>query len=339
MSELRAAVFGGSGAGLVIEEVPDPTPGPREVIIKVERCGVCGTDLHFTDGKGFVQAPAGTVLGHEYAGEIVAVGRDVTKLVIGDHITGLAAIAACGRCEECGTGDLQWCTGADKLYPASGGYAEYAPVAEPQAVKLPTSMALADGALVEPLAVALHGSRLAAMPPEAGVLIIGAGPIGIATVFWARQLGARKIVVQARSRLRARYATAMGANAFACSDEEAADALGGPPDVVFEACGAPGCIETAMRAVRTRGTVVVLGWCGVPDSFIPAMFLMKEISLQFSMTYSVKDFEDAIDVLAAGAAEPSAMVSKTVPLTGLPLEFEGLRHSSTECKVLVDPTR
>lgn len=340
---MHAAVFKGPDLGFAIEEVPDPAPKPHEIILRVNRCGICGTDLHLTDGKGFLQVPAGTVLGHEFAGEVVAVGSDVAHFAVGDHATALAAIAACGQCEPCSAGELQWCISDHRFFPETGGYAQYAPVAEPQAVKLPTSLSLADAALVEPLAVAWHGYRLAELSPGADVLVVGAGPIGLSVAFWARRMGARKVVVQAQSRRREVQALAMGADAFVTSGNFAAGAgageFGGSPDVVFEAVGAPGAIELAMQAVRPRGTVMVLGWCGVPDAYTPALYLMKEIRVQFSMTYSVSDFIHSISVLDRGDIDPRAMITETIGLSDLPNTFNSLRAGADQCKVLVDPWR
>jgi 2-desacetyl-2-hydroxyethyl bacteriochlorophyllide A dehydrogenase len=338
--KMRAAVFQGAGDGLAVEELPIPVPDPRHVVIKVGCCGVCGTDLHFTDGKGALQMPAGAVLGHEFAGEVVDVGPDVESLTIGDHITALA-IASCGQCPMCQEGDPQWCSGDAKLFGAPGAYAQYATVAEPQAVKLPAGLSWDDGALVEPLAVGLHGAYLADLPPGSDALVIGAGPIALSTVYWARRLGAGRIVVQATSRRRERYAMELGASDFIVSGDnpvgEAIEALRGAPSLVFEAAGVPGTIEQAMQVVAPRGTVVVLGWCTVPDSFVPALYLMKQVRLQFSMTYTVGEFHRTIDVLEGGAVEPRAMVSRTVSLDDLPEAFESLRSASDDCKILIDP--
>ena len=202
---MQAAVFRGPGTGLVVEERATPVPGPREAVVKVHRAGICGTDLALTDGTGFLQASAGAVLGHEYSGEVVDVGSAVTRLSVGDRITALAAIPACGECPNCLAGELQWCTGDGKLFPASGAYAQFAPVPEPQAVKIPPGLSLADAALVEPFAVALHGWILGEVPADANVLVLGAGPIALAVVYWARRMGAGRIAVQATSRRREKY--------------------------------------------------------------------------------------------------------------------------------------
>lgn len=337
---MRAAVFQGVGNGLAVEDRPIPVPEPRHVVIKVGRCGVCGTDLHFTDGTGFLQMPPGTILGHEFAGEVVNVGPEVESLTVGDHITALA-IASCGRCASCRGGDPQWCSGDPKLFGMPGAYAQFATVAEPQAVKLPHGLSWSDGALVEPLAVGLHGAQLAHLLPGSDVLVIGAGPIALSTVYWARRMGASRIVVQATSRRRERYALEVGATDFIVSGDnpvaEAIETLHGPPPVVFEAAGVPGTIEHAMQVVRPRGTVVVLGWCTVPDSFVPALYLMKQVRVQFSMTYTIGEFRHTIETLDSGAVEPAAMVSRTVSLDELPETFESLRGPSADCKVLIDP--
>jgi threonine dehydrogenase-like Zn-dependent dehydrogenase len=337
---MRAAVFQGVGNGLAIEERPIPVPDPRHVVIRVGSCGICGTDLHLTDGHGFLQMPAGAILGHEFAGEVVEVGADVERLTVGDHITALA-IPSCGRCSNCEAGEPQWCTGEPKLFGLAGAFAEFTTVAETQAVKVPAGLSWKDGALVEPLAVGLHGAYLGHIRPGADVLVIGAGPIALSAVYWARRMGAGRVVVQATSRRRERYAKELGATDFIVSGDnpvgEAIEALHGPPSLVFEAAGMPGTLEQAMQVVQPRGTVVALGWCTVPDSFVPALYLMKQIRLQFSMTYSVGEFQHTIDTLDAGAVEPGTMVSSTVSLDELPAAFESLRGPSEECKVLVDP--
>jgi threonine dehydrogenase-like Zn-dependent dehydrogenase len=336
---MRAAVFEGVGQPLSIEDVPDPELLPRFALVRVGACGICGTDLSITSGRGFLQMPAGWILGHEYAGEVVAVGSDVERLRVGDHVTALA-IPACGHCPRCLEGDPQWCTGEEKLM-GSGAYAEYAAIAEVQAVKVPGGLSWPDGAIIEPAAVGLHGVRLAGLAPDDRVLVIGAGPIGLAAVFWARRMGAGRVAVMASTARRGPFADAAGATSFLVAGDdpvaEAIDALGGAPDVVIEAAGAPGTIEQAMQTVKPSGTVVVLGWCTVPDSYVPALYLMKEIRLQFSMTYDVAEFRHVIDALEHDAAPLRSLVSSMVSLDELPEVFESLRGGSAECKVIIDP--
>jgi (R,R)-butanediol dehydrogenase/meso-butanediol dehydrogenase/diacetyl reductase len=135
----------------------------------------------------------------------------------------------------------------------------------------------------------------------------------------------------------------MGASVFVLPDSAqdlpraATAALGGMPDVVIEAVGKPDLIAQAVNCVRPAGTVVVLGFCTVPDSFVPAIAVWKEVKLQFSMTYSLQEFEHVARVLDSGDVQCRAMITDTVPLAALPETFEALRHRSTQCKVMVSP--
>jgi (R,R)-butanediol dehydrogenase/meso-butanediol dehydrogenase/diacetyl reductase len=203
---VKAAIFKALGQPLSVENVPDPTPGPGEVVVKVSRCGICGTDLHITEDPIF-RAPAGTILGHEYAGEVVATGASVERVKVGDRVAVLP-VRGCWQCASCLAGEAAWCTGR-KI--EGGGYGQYSLAAQQQCLRLPSTVSLEDGALVEPLAVGLHGVVLAGMQPGDRVLVIGAGPIGLAATFWARRLGAGRIAVTASSARRAPLARQIGA--------------------------------------------------------------------------------------------------------------------------------
>ncbi|RYG85131.1 alcohol dehydrogenase [bacterium] len=223
-----------------------------------------------------------------------------------------------------------------------GGYGQYS-LAEPhQLVPLPRTLSLADGALVEPLAVSLHGVRLARMEPGARVLVVGAGPIGLAAVYWARRLGAGRIAVTAGSTRRADLARTMGADVFvdpADSSPEAVNrALGGPPDVVYECVGKPGLIQRCIEYCRPRGTIVVLGLCTPPDTFMPFHLVVKEQVIQASAFYELRDFEMSARAMDEDGDTPRAMVTDVIGLEALPTVFEALRQRSTQCKVLVNPS-
>jgi (R,R)-butanediol dehydrogenase/meso-butanediol dehydrogenase/diacetyl reductase len=334
---MKAAVFKGIGQPLAIETVPDPVPGTGEVIVRVRSCGICGSDLHMTEDPLYGPKP-GAVLGHEFAGEIAAVGAGVARLAVGERVA-VAPIRSCGACASCAAGRPAWCP---EMRLQGGGYAEYVVAAERQCFTLPSAMATQDGALVEPLAVAVHAVTLADLEPGARVLVVGGGPIGLAVTFWARRLGAKAVGVVDLAPEREELARAVGATAFfAGGQDEIAPrlegVLGGPPDVVFECVGRPGLIGQCVSYVRPRGTVVVLGLCTEPDPWVPFAAVRKEARVQFSAFFEQRDFEFALDALAAGAAEPRALVTATVPLATMPEAFEALRRRTRECKVLVDP--
>jgi (R,R)-butanediol dehydrogenase/meso-butanediol dehydrogenase/diacetyl reductase len=334
---MKAAIFNGIGQPLAIEDLSDPAPGPGEVVIRVRCCGICGSDLHMTEDRTFGPKP-GTVLGHEFSGEVAAIGTGVHRLAIGDHVA-VSPLRSCGVCESCRAGQPAWCR---EMRLQGGGYAEYVAVTERQCFKLPASLLLQEGALVEPLAVAVHAVNLSGLTPGHRVLIVGGGPIGLAVAFWARRLGAASVGVVDLSSTREALAVKLGATAFLSGLPEEVTpklgaALGGPPDIVFECVGRPGLIEQCVRYVRPRGTVVVLGLCTEPDPWIPFVAIRREARVLFSAFFDVRDFELALDVLSSGATEPRALVTGTVVLAEMPSAFEALRRRTNECKVLVDP--
>ena len=333
---MKAAVFHGIGQKLCIEVVPDPRPGPGEVVVKVGRCGICGSDLHMTEDPMF-GVPAGAVLGHEFAGEIAAVGKGVTGLKIGDRVS-VPPVKGCGHCASCLKGEPAWC---DQMALIGGGYGEYALALERQIVRLPSSASLADGALVEPLAVALHGVMRSSLQTGDKVVILGAGPIGLATAFWVRRMGAKQIVVTDLNRFQEERAMAMGATAFVSGEEDHVvqcdRILGGKADIVFECVGVPGMIAQAVEHIRIHGEVLVQGLCTRPDTFIPFKALSKECRFQFAAFFKTQEYEASLDVLSSGAAEPRALITDTISLDQLPDTFEALRKRTHQCKVLVAP--
>jgi (R,R)-butanediol dehydrogenase / meso-butanediol dehydrogenase / diacetyl reductase len=334
---VKAARFTGLHQPLVLENVPDPTPGAGEVVVRVGRCGICGSDLHMAEDEAFGAVP-GDVFGHEFAGEVVALGKGTEGLALGDPVA-VIPLKSCGTCDHCLKGEVQWCTGFGLQ---GGGYAEYALTRPNQCVALPKSASLADGAIIEPLAVALHGVRLSGMAAGDSVLVLGAGPIGLAVAFWARRFGAGKVVVQDIAEWQRERALQMGADGFVCaaSDPVAASdhAFGGEkPDIVFECVGVPGLIAQAVSQVRNRGTILLLGLCTRPDTFNSFAMLSKEVRLVTSAFFTRQDYEEALDALAAGAAEPRLLVTDTISLEATPEIFEGLRKRTHQCKVLIAP--
>jgi (R,R)-butanediol dehydrogenase/meso-butanediol dehydrogenase/diacetyl reductase len=332
---MKAAVFKALHQPLVVETLPDPTPGPKDVVVKVGRCGICGSDLHITEDPIF-GVPPGIVLGHEYSGEVVEVGREVTKVKKGDIIAAFP-LNSCGECGPCKSGQSAWCEKG--MTVGGGGYGQFSQIAEHQCVRMPSGVSLADGALVEPLAVGLHAVNVSGIFSGARVLVIGAGPIGLAVVFWARRLGAGKIACTASSTRRAELAMEMGASVFVePSDtpvEDATRALGGPPEIVFECVGMPGLIQRCVDHVAPRGTVVIAGLCTTPDTISPFWVVNKEVRLQPSAFYDVRDFQTTLDVLDAGVITPHAMITEEVTLSDMPGAFEALKKRTHQCKVLV----
>lgn len=333
---MRAAVMQGLHKPLIVETVPDPKPTAGEVVVKVGRCGICGSDLHMTEDPAYGQG-AGSILGHEFAGEVIELGKGVEGLAKGDLVA-VSPLKSCGSCPACVAGNVSWC---DKFGLQGGGYAEFALTMLNQCVKLPKSASLADGAIIEPLAVALHGVAMAGMRIGDKVLILGAGPIGLATAFWARRMGAGRVVVQDVATWQQERALSMGAHDFIADRDDplgaAERALGGKADVVFECVGVPGLIAQAVEQVRARGSIVLLGLCTVPDTFNSFAMLSKEVRLITSAFFTTHEYQAALDALDRGAAEPRLLITETIPLAQTPTVFEALRRRTEQCKVLIAP--
>jgi (R,R)-butanediol dehydrogenase / meso-butanediol dehydrogenase / diacetyl reductase len=335
---MKAAVFKKLKTPLIVEEVADPKPGANEVVVEVCRCGICGSDLHITEDPIF-GVPGGTILGHEYSGKVIEIGRDVGNAKVGDHVA-VFPVHGCGKCATCLAGVPAWCK---QMRVDGGGYGQYSVAESHQLIKLPKTLSLEDGALVEPMAVSLHGVALAKPQAGARVLIVGAGPIGLAAAYWSKYMGASRIAVTAGSNRRAGLALQMGATHFIdpanATPEAVSAALGGMPDIVYEAVGKVGLVQRCIEYVKPRGTVVVLGLCTPPDTFMPFHLVMKEVTMQASAFYEVREFELAADVMSRDADTPRAMVTDEVGLGAMPAIFEALRERSTQCKVLVNPQR
>ncbi|MGE3691174.1 MAG: zinc-binding dehydrogenase [Novosphingobium sp.] len=333
---MKAAICYGSGQPLVFEERPDPAPLAGQVIVEVERCGLCGSELHINEGppRSF---PQGLVMGHEFAGRIAALGRDVSGFALGQRVAAFPAIG-CGKCEACAVGNWILCPGAERI---TGGFGQYVAIPAAAAVPLDDSLSAADGALVEPLTVSLYGVAMAAMQPGDRVLVLGAGTIALTAIYWARRLGAGRIAAMSRSPRRAELALTMGADAFVSYGEdevaEAAEALGGPADHVFECVGVEGMLAKAVGHARMMGKVHSLGLCMTPDALVPMLAGIRGVTLSFPTGYSMKDFAFVADTMLKGHVDPKIMISKTIGLEAFPATFERLLENNTENKLQVAP--
>jgi (R,R)-butanediol dehydrogenase/meso-butanediol dehydrogenase/diacetyl reductase len=333
---MKAAVFQGVNKPLIVEDIQSPEPAdPHDVVVRVARCGICGSDLHISEEPIF-GVPAGVVLGHEYSGEVVASGKNVKTVKTGDLVS-VNPLTSCGECAACLTGDLAMCA---SMTVGGGGYGQYSLVREHQCVRIPNGVSIEDAALVEPMAVGLRAVNQAQMRSGARILVLGAGPIGLAVTFWARRMGAGKIAVTASSNRRAELAMEMGASGFvAPSENPVADvnqALGGTPEIVFECVGKTGLIQRCIEHVAPRGTVIVAGLCAHPDTFNPFMLVAKECRLQATAFYTTRDFHTTLDVLESGDTVPHSMITDTITIDEIPVTFEALKQRTTQCKVLID---
>ncbi len=333
---MKAVTFQALHTPLKFETLPDPTPDAGQVVVKVGRCGICGSDLHMTEDAAY-GCQHGDVLGHEFAGEVVGLGREVEGLNTGDLVS-VIPMMSCGHCEACRKGEVQWCP---QFGLQGGGYAEFALTRPNQCLKLPADLSLADGAIIEPLAIALHGVNLSGLRPGDKVLVLGAGPIGLAVAFWAKRMGAGMVAVQDVAPFQQERALGMGADVFVVDPANpvgsAEAGLGGKADIVFECVGIPGLIDQAVQQVRNRGTVLLLGLCTRPDPINSFVMLTKEVRLVTSAFFTVGEYQASLDALASGAIEPRLLVTDTISLAETPEVYESLKRRTQQCKVLIAP--
>ena len=345
---MKAAVFKAVGQPLAIEDVPDPVPSERDLVIAVKACGICGTDLHWTehhntDGAWRDLAP-GRVLGHEFAGEVMEVGaRAKSQFKVGDAICALPFVS-CGHCEACKRGRFYRCKSVDTRGTTTlpGAYAELTRVGMSSAVRLPAGVDYQLGALVEPLAVGLAAAERASFSPGSSVLIMGAGPVGLSVALWCRYLGARHIIVSDLVGERAQQAAQFGATDFIdAGREDVGDALrrisGSAPQIVFDCVGLHGTMQQAIAHVADDGTVVVAGLCMGSDTLLPAIAVVKAIDIRFTMCYEKRHFELIVDLMAQGRIDASGFVTGTVGFDAFTSKFESLKQPGEDLKVLLKP--
>lgn len=343
---MRAAIFKGIGRPLEICTVDDPKPERGGLILKVHYCGICGSDLHATQHGAFV-APAGTVLGHEFAGEVVESRAEGWK--VGDLITAVPN-NACDACRDCGFSECRDSLGI--LCPSNritgystevpGGFAEYLQVPAAQALRLPKGVSARHGATVEPLAVGLHAVQKGRVKLGDRVLVIGGGPIGLAVVAFARLAGAYQVVVSEYASSRRNTSLAFGATGTVDPGREEigeafAKIAGGPPDVIFECVGVPGLLQSCIHLSAPYGRIVIVGVCMVEDKLIPMTGIFKEVNVQFVLGYAKPDWRLVLNLIDAGKLDPEPMITHVFGLDELPTQFEALRKPSDQIKLLVNP--
>jgi threonine dehydrogenase-like Zn-dependent dehydrogenase len=333
---MRVAVFNGADKPITIEQFDDPALGAGEVRIQIARCGICGSDISMTSGSAFDYA-TGCRLGHEFAGEVVEVGRGVSSHRVGDKVAVLPK-CGCGECPACAVGHTFFCPTGPMVF---GGFGDSIVAPQSAAFALPQSISLADGALVEPMACGLRALRMAGMGSGERVMVLGAGSVALSVVYWARRLGAGSILVASRSARRHDVAMALGADAVHSFDEDDPGAieaaLGGPPDIIAECVGKPGMLQKAIDLAPWRGTLLSMGMCTVNDAVLPAQCTFKELRLIFPLGYTIGEFTETIDAFETDAVQPELMVSDVIALEELPATIEAMRAPHSHLKVHVNP--
>ena len=346
---MKAAVFKAHGAPLIVEDVPDPEPGPHDLVLKVRASGICGTDLHWSEntveGVGWRVLEPGSVMGHEFAGEVIEVGREARgDWRIGDRVCAQPWIG-CGTCAACVGGRGYLCPTVSMRATAeiTGAYAEFTRIGSTETLRLPESVSFQEGAMVEPLAVGLNAARRAGLAAGDTVLIIGAGPVGLSVALWCRFFGARHVIVSDLVAARAEGAAAVGATAaIDASSEDVVAAVeriaGTGPRVVFDCVGVSGSLQLAIDTAPQDARVMVVGLCMAEDRIFPAKALTKELDIGFVFVYHRSDFDMVVDMLDRGHIDALPMVTSSVGLDAFPDAFDSLKAGPTDqIKVMLEP--
>jgi (R,R)-butanediol dehydrogenase/meso-butanediol dehydrogenase/diacetyl reductase len=338
---MRAAIFKAPRAPLEIHEVPDLRPGPGEIVVRVKNCGICSSDLHAANSPT-MSPPPGTIMGHEFSGVIEEVGSAVAGFEPGEPAAVMSYLA-CGECSFCRAGFAMKCRSMRPVGfgEVPGAYAQFITTRPGSVFKMPRQMSFRTGAMVEPMVVALHGLRRSRFQAGETCVIMGAGPIGMMTLLWARFAGARTIVVSEVLIERRELALKLGAD-FAVdprlhSPASAMDRLtGSGADVIFECIGSPGSLAQAITYAPRGGRITVLSASIEDDGFPPGIAMSKELDIHFSLGIEPGEIETTIAVLASGRISTEPLITHIVTLDDLPRAFAGLQQPTNQMKVMVE---
>jgi 2-desacetyl-2-hydroxyethyl bacteriochlorophyllide A dehydrogenase len=337
---MRASVLR-DGRMVYRDDVPEPVPGPGQVLVAVRACGICGTDLHFAAHGSEMLALTAQIaqdtggmsadlnrdvfMGHEYSAEVLEAGPDTETHPPGTAVTSIPVLLSA--------------KGAEPILSSNttiGGYAERMLLSAQLLLPIPNGLDLNHAALAEPMAVGLHAVNKSNVQPGETALVLGCGPIGIAIIAALKLRGVETIVAADYSLKRRELATTMGAH-------QTIDAAQGSPfdtvkaAVVFEAVGIPGIIDDVLLRARRGTRLVVAGVCMEPDTVHPFFAIAKEINVQFSLAYDFEEFGVSLRALAQGDIDVSPLITGQVRLDEVGKAFDDLADPDRHCKILVKP--
>jgi L-iditol 2-dehydrogenase len=332
---------------LEITDLPKPTPGPGELLVKVAACGICGSDVHGYDGSSRRRIPP-IVMGHEASGRVAGLGPQVTGWTEGDRVTFDSTIS-CGTCGYCSRGQINLCDRRQVLgvscsdYRCAGAFAEYVIVPQRIVYRLPDSLSFSEAAMLEAVAVAVHAVHLSQISPGDQALVLGAGMIGLLTLQALRAARCASVYVADIDDSRLKLAKEVGATAtlHATGDELISEVQrltsGGGVDVALEAVGIDATVRAAIDSVRKGGTVTLIGNV-TPEVTLPLQkTVTRQIRLQGSCA-SAGEYPRAIELVTTGAIKVKPLITAIAPLDEGPRWFERLNSREPNLmKVVLTP--
>jgi L-iditol 2-dehydrogenase len=330
---------------LEVSEIPRPTLGRGEVLVRVAACGICGSDVHGYDGSSGRRIPP-IVMGHEAAGVVAEVGAEVNGLRPGDRVT-FDSTVYCGDCASCRRGEVNLCDKRQVLgvscgdYRRNGAFAEFVAVPARIVHTLPEDLSFEEAALLEAVAVALHAVSLVPIPPESSALVVGAGTIGLLVQQALRVAGCSRVFVTDIDDTRLALSKRLGATAVLKSGPDFAAELSSASkngvDVAVEAVGVTPTVATAINSARKGGSVILVGNVS-PEVTIPLQAVVtRQIRLQGSCA-SAGEYPRAIELMSTGQINVKPLITAVVPLDDGPHWFERLyRRESNLMKIILTP--
>jgi threonine dehydrogenase-like Zn-dependent dehydrogenase len=347
---MRAAVM--RDWQLRVDELPDPSPGPGQVLTKVLACGICGSDLHLLQHgeesrrvmnelsadrpsdpmqvKVF-EPELDTVMGHEFCCEVVELGPGCSNLEVGDIVVSLpVAFDASGL----------HALGFSNRY--NGGYAELMVLNEMVGIKVPSDLSADIAAMTEPLAVGVHAVAKSKINSNESAIVLGCGPVGLACIAELKMRAIGPIIAADFSSKRRALAEQIGADVVvdprvtpAIEAWRQADGVRTP--VIFEAVGIPGMIDQAMRIAPKDARILVVGACMQEDRFHPMLGIGRELNLQFAFGYDPAEFGAALASIAEGKVDLAPWLTASVGIDGIPQAFRDLADPEEHAKIMVTP--
>lgn len=335
---------------LRVEQIEEPKALPGKVKIKVEWCGICGSDLHeYTAGPIFIpkdtlhpltNEKAPIVMGHEFSGQIVEVGEGVTKFKAGDRVV-VEPVYACGKCDTCKQGYYNLCPqmGFQGLAGGGGGFSEYVVSDEHMVHKIPDTVSFEQGALVEPAAVALYAVRQSKLKAGDKAVVFGAGPIGLLIIEALRAAGAAEIYAVELSAERKQKAAELGAIVIDPTTVNTVDELvrltNGGVDVAYEVTGVAPVLKQALHSVRVGGELMIVSIWEKPAELNPNDIVMKERTVKGIIGYR-NVFPAVISLMEQGYFAADKLVTKRIKLDEVVEQgFDALLTEKNQVKILV----
>jgi L-iditol 2-dehydrogenase len=331
---------------LEMTEMPQPSPGSDEVLVRVAACGICGSDVHGYDGSSGRRIPP-IVMGHEAAGVVAAVGSDVRTFKEGDRVTFDSTIY-CGACGPCQRGEVNLCDRRQVLgvscgdYRRAGAFAEFVSVPARIAYRLPDALSFAEASMLEAVAVAVHAVSLAEISRGTTALVVGAGTIGLLTLQALKAAGCKQVLIADVDNSRLALAETLGASEILNAGKDlVAEVLGrtggAGVDVAIEAVGRNETVNACIDSVRKGGTVVLVGNISPEVTISLQKVVTRQIRLQGSCA-SAGEYPQAIEWMASGAIRVKPLITAIAPLEQGPQWFERLHAREPNLmKVVLTP--